>query len=193
MNNNELATIAADKLTRSLGKSSLDDLVAARTRRSLLLVDVSGSMGERIQSGERKIDALRKVVATLQETTRFPLAAFGTHTAGQVEVVDVVPEPQGGTPLDLAIDFANAQGATQLVVVTDGEPNDEQAAFSSARRFGGRIDVFYIGNANTRGSRFAAELAAMTGGTCGLTDLGGAPKVLAGKIMLALGDGSENI
>jgi Mg-chelatase subunit ChlD len=189
-----VATKAAlDQLNKSLERSSLDDLVQARTRRSLLLVDCSGSMSDRVRTGARKIDALRKVVETLRTTHPVPLAAFGISGDRQVDVVDAVPEPSGGTPLDLAIDFGAEQGATHLVVVTDGQPNDEDAAFESARKFGGPIDVFYIGDGNDRGSKFAAKLAAMTGGSCGLTDLVGAPKVLANKIILMIGDGSDSI
>jgi len=196
-NNDGLATTATsalDKLNKALAKSGLDDLVKARTQRALLLVDCSGSMADTIRHGEeRKIDALRKVVSTLRETRAFPMAAFGVRCAGQVEVVDTVPEPQGGTPLDLAIEFATAQGANKLVVVTDGEPNDERMALRAASAFGGPIDVFYIGDGNDRGYRFCVELAKQTGGTCGLTDLNGDKKALAGKIQLALGDGSEAI
>jgi hypothetical protein len=205
-NNNVTATDliatqnAIEKLNKSLAKNSLDDLVKAKTQRSLLLVDCSGSMGEIVTdpNGDRsirKIDALRKVVDDLRKTHPVPVAAFGVRAQGQVEVVDVVPEPQGGTPLDLAILFGRDQGATRLVVVTDGEPNDESSAFEAARQFGGPIDVFYVGHHYGRGPKFAAELAAMTGGAYGLTDLGsdGGQKALAGKITLALGDGSEII
>jgi Mg-chelatase subunit ChlD len=202
-NNNVTATDliatqnAIEKLNKSLAKSSLDDLVKAKTQRSLLLVDCSGSMGEIVQNpGERairKIDALRKVVDDLRTTHPVPVAAFGVRAQGQVEVVDVVPEPQGGTPLDLAILFGKDQGATRLVVVTDGEPNDESSAFEAATQFGGPIDVFYVGHRHGRGPAFAKELAERTGGTYGLTDLGSTSgtKALVGKITLALGDGSE--
>lgn len=184
---------ALDRLNRSLTiGDSLDDLVQARTRRSLLLVDCSGSMADRIRSGERKIDALRKVVTDITATARQPLAAFGVRCHGQVEVVDTVPEPQGGTPIDLAILFGKAQGATHLVIVTDGEANDSEAAYRAAETFGGTIDTFYIGNGGDSGARFAKTLAEMTGGTAHLTDLG-KPKELAGKLTLALGNGADII
>ena len=193
MSNLATTKSALDRLNRSLEKSSLDDLVKARTQRALLLVDCSDSMGIRVRTGERRIEALRKVVTTLRETHSVPMAAFGLRGAEPVAVVDSVPEPQGGTPLDLAIEFGTEQGATKLVIVTDGEPNSEEAALDAARRFGGPIDVFYIGNGNDRGFRFCKELAETTGGTCGLSDLGigGGQKELAGKIRLAIGDGSE--
>ena len=179
---------AIESLNRSSEKSDLDDLIRG-ARRSLLLVDCSGSMGGVIRSGDRKIDALRKVVTTLRETHPVPVAAFGVGGYG-VEVVDVIPEPCGSTPLGAAIEFGTAQGATHLVVVTDGEPNSEEDAFTAARAFGGVIDTFYIGDGSDRGSKFCSELAKMTGGTANLTDLG-KPKELAGKIVLMLGDGTD--
>jgi Mg-chelatase subunit ChlD len=193
--NEALATMAAlDKLNKSLAKTSLDDLVKARTRRSLLLVDASGSMGDHTREGVRKIDALRKVVDTLRETHPVPMAAFGLRGSNHVDLVDRVPEPSGSTPLAEAIDFGKVQGANHLIVITDGAPNPpESCVFESARRFGGSIDVFYIGDGNDRGAAFCKELAELNGGSCGLTDLVGAPKVLAGKILLRLGDGSGSV
>jgi hypothetical protein len=188
----DLATTqsALDQLTKSAGRSSLDDLVKARTRRSLLLVDVSDSMSSPIRTGGRRIDALRKVVADIRTTHPVPVAAFGLTGGAAVDVVDSIPEPQGSTPLDLAIEFGAAQGATHLVIVTDGEPNSEEAAFSAARAFGGQIDVFYVGDGEDRASRFCRELAAMTGGASDIADLGDVKK-LSGGIAGLLGDGSD--
>jgi Mg-chelatase subunit ChlD len=181
---------ALDRLNKSLEKDSLDDLVAARTKRTLLLIDVSGSMDQRLRTGDRRIDALRKVVTDLRDTHRVPLAAFGLRGGNPVDVVEFVPDPQGSTPLAEAIDFGKLQQATHLVVVTDGEPNCERSAFAAARAFGGAIDVFFVGDSGTRGEEFARELAAMTGGTSGTADLG-KPKQLASSIRLLLTDGTE--
>jgi Mg-chelatase subunit ChlD len=178
---------ALDQLNKSLEKKSLKDLVRARTKRSLLIVDCSGSMREPIRSGERKIDALRTVVKNLRETHPVPVAAFGTREG--IVLVDTVPEPSGMTPLHSAIDFGRREGATHLVVVTDGLPDSEEAAFAAATTFGHPIDVFYIGDGHDRGSRFAAELAKLTGGTAHLTDLG-KPKELSTKIAGLLGEGA---
>lgn len=182
--------LAVIKLTKSLARTSLTDLVKSK-RRSLLLVDVSGSMAEGIRTGGRKIDALRTVVTTLRETHPVPVAAFGIggRYGAAVALVDSIPDPSGSTPLAEAIDFGAAEGATHLVVVTDGIPNSESAAFASAEVFGGPVDVFYIGDGNDSGARFSERLAMLTGGSVNLTDLG-TPKALAGSIRLLLGDGT---
>jgi Mg-chelatase subunit ChlD len=179
--------MALDKLTQSLAKSDLDDLLRG-ARRSLLLVDCSGSMGDHIRTGGRKIDALRTVVANIRETNPVPVAAFGADGA-DVQVVDSIPEPCGGTPLARAIQFGAYEGATHLVVVTDGIPDSQSAAFAAASDFKNPIDVIYIGDGNDHGAKFCQELARMTGGTVNITDLG-KPKELAGQIVLMLGDGN---
>jgi Mg-chelatase subunit ChlD len=183
---------ALDRLNRSMAKTSLDDLVAAKTKRSLLLVDCSGSMGAHIMTGGRRIDALRKIVAGLLETHPVPVAAFGLRGSHPVDLVDVVPEPAGSTPMDLAIDYGRTEGATHLVVVTDGEPNSVDLALDAARRFGGPIDCFYVGDGNDFGLRFCQQLAKLTGGTANLSDLG-KPKELAGQIRLLIGDGTDQL
>ena len=194
MTNNALTV--TDQLKKTTQRSSLDELVAARTKRSLLLVDCSGSMADIIvdrreggfTSGVRKIDKLRKVVAELKQTHNVPMAAFGVHGSG-VELVELIPEPSGLTPLHKAIDFGRIQEANHLVVVTDGEPDSEPAALEAARQFGGTIDVFFIGNDGSRGAMFCNRLAKQTGGSCGVTDLTGEPKKLAAGIAGLLGEG----
>lgn len=181
------AQTALDALNKSAGKSDLDALLRG-ARRSLLLVDCSGSMDENIRAGGRKIDALRSVVATLRESNPVPVAAFGA-LGSDVQVVDSIPEPSGGTPIHRAIDFGRREGANHLVIVTDGIPDSQDAAFASARGFGNPIDVFYIGDGNDAGARFCRQLANMTGGTANITDLG-KPKELAAKMLLMLGDGN---
>jgi Mg-chelatase subunit ChlD len=176
---------AVDRLNKSLSKSSLDDFLNAG-RQSLLLVDCSSSMSAYIRTGGTRIAKLRQVVDDLREQGPVPVAEFSGRG---VRVVDSVPAPQGGTPLADAIEFGHREGANHLVVVTDGCPNSETAAFDAARRFANVIDVFYIGDGNDRGARFAEELAKMTGGTAHLTDLCDGKKLTAG-IRALIGDGS---
>jgi len=183
------AQAALDKLTSAASKNSLDDLVKARTRRSMLLLDVSGSMNNLLISGGTKIDSLRSVVTALQEQHPVPVAAFGGELCAIVDA-GAIPTPRGGTPLHKGIDFCRQQGATHLVLVSDGIADSQSRAFEAAKYFRGPIDVFYIGNGDDHGAAFARELAELTGGTVNLTDLGGEPKLLANKIAGYLGEGS---
>src|SRR4030095_9997385 len=182
------ALTVTESLTKTTQRSSLDELVTARTKRSLLLVDVSGSMDHPTSEGLRKIDQLRNVVRDLLETHPVPVAAFSD---GVRLVGDHIPEPSGSTRLDSAISFGRRQEANHLVVVTDGEPDSKTAALEEARLFGGAIDVFYIGDPGSRGAEFCAQLAKATGGSCGITDLTGEPKKLAAGIAGLLGAASE--
>lgn len=178
---------AVDQLKASTSAMSLKSLVRGRVKRSLLLVDASGSMNNYTAKNERKIDVLRQVVKDLREQHPVPVAAFGVKNG--VEVVDMVPEPHGGTNMHTAIDFGAAQGATHLIIVTDGQPDSESLTFEAAARFGKPIDVFYIGDGNDFGADFAKRLAAATGGAANVTDLG-MPKQLTSAIAGLLGDGS---
>jgi len=197
MTNTLVPTVSAlDRLKRTAQRSSLDELVTAKTKRSLLLVDVSGSMDNWTKAGERKIDALRKVVDKLRSTHPVPMAAFGLeggqrHNRQSVALIETIPEPSGMTPLAEAIDFGRMQEANHLIVVTDGYPDSAERAFEAADRFANPIDVFFIGDEGDSGAKFCAELAKRAKGQCGVTDLTGEPKQLAGKIIALLGDGSE--
>lgn len=186
---------ALARLDRSLAKGSLSELARA-SRRSMLLADCSGSMADFIGNGQRKIDALRTLHADLTDTHNLPTAAFGIETYGgnaPIRLMDhgmALPEPSGMTPIHLAIEFAHAQGADHIVLITDGIPDSEDRAFAAARAFGHPIDCFYIGNGRDAGAQFARRLADMTGGSINLTDLTD-PKALKAGIIGLLGDGSN--
>jgi Mg-chelatase subunit ChlD len=180
-------TAAVDRLKGSLAKGSLADLVRSR-RRSMMLVDTSGSMNEFTKTRQTKIDALRQTVATIRQSHPVPVAEFNSIT--QLIEGEYIPNPRGGTQAAKAINFCRAQGATHIVMVTDGQPHDRYEALDAARAFGGPIDVFYIGGAGDYGADFCRELARITGGTCNITDMT-APKELAGNVTKLLGDGSN--
>jgi Mg-chelatase subunit ChlD len=180
----------AERLAGTLARRSLSDLVKTRMQVSLLVVDCSGSMAETTDKGERKIDALRTVVAEVRERVACKVLAFG-H-AWQPEIVDAVPEPSGGTPLHDAITTAKGHRATHLIVVSDGIPDSQTAALEAARDFGGKIDAVYVGPKGGPGPQFMQQLAGLTGGTSDALDL--AQKELVGKRILGfLGAGQSQI
>ena len=187
-----ISQAALERLNRTVEKDSLDDLIKARTRRSLLLLDCSSSMGGPVPgTPERRIDALRTIYADLRKTHQVPTAAFGPWGM-ETQLIDDIPEPAGGTPLHRGIDFAREQGANHLVLITDGEPQSEAMAYTAAAAFGHPIDVFFIGDETSSFAAFCRELARRTKGSAGRTDLAGeGRKALTGKITLLLGDGKD--
>lgn len=178
----------ADRLAGTLARRSLTDLVKSRTEVRMLVVDCSGSMAQTTDKGERKIDALRAVVAEVRERVGCKVLAFG-H-AWQPEIVDSIPEPSGGTPLHDAIHAGKSHRATHLIVISDGIPDSQSAALDAAREFGGKIDAVYVGPKGGPGPKFMQQLAGLTGGTSDALDL--AQKELVGsRILGLLGDGSD--
>jgi hypothetical protein len=157
------------KLERSLQAKSLDALMAVAGEDAFLVMDHSGSMKEKLRNGKRRIDALGEVVADIKSGGCDPqMVAFaGNYWDGGN--CFMVAEPQaecgGGTPMGEAIEFAKANGATRIVMISDGVPCDREHAMRAAMDFGGRIDVVFVGNPGESGSAFLNKLAAATGGT----------------------------
>jgi hypothetical protein len=151
---------------------SLRDLVRARTsENSALLIDVSMSMGAMMRNGETRIQGLREVVTGIQNKRPSTMIAFGLcmretdhplEPMKEVGFVNEVPEAQGSTPMGQAIDFAAANGFGRVVVISDGGPTDD--AMGAAGRFGGRIDVIFVGDPGDPGFHFLETLAKSTGG-----------------------------
>lgn len=179
------------ELAKTSQHTSLDDFAKAGRKRSILLVDVSGSMNEPARSGRRRIVELRTVVAELRETHPVPVAAFGLSGDVTVKLVDSIPDPDGFTPLHDAIDFAKASGATHIVVVSDGRPDSMSLAKEAGRKFGGPIDTFYVGG-DDEGAAFMKGLAELTGGSSNVTDLG-ETRFLVSKIRGLLGPGTPQL
>lgn len=180
------------KLNQSLRVGSLTDLIRVRQNENvLLLLDCSGSMDSRIANGQTRSAALGDTVRGIQSEKELKMAQFGSGHEPSFVTMNAIPPPCGGTPLHLAIDFGKSNGHARLIVISDGCPDSEHAALEAANRFGGRIDVVFIGNKGERGEAFLLSLARTTGGESFTGDLTN-PKQLAGKIVGLLSDGKDD-
>ncbi len=176
--------LVKQRMRRSLTSSSLDDLVKAKKkgRKSFLLYDYSGSMDEPVGGSHtgsltRKIDALRSIDKTLTDSgVNILRIGFGES----VGFIQQIPKPAGMTPLHKAIQFAAVEQAEHLIVVSDGAPDSEQLAMEEAIRFGGPIDVFYVGPPGQRGEDFLNELCNATGGSYAPADLADQKQLTSG-------------
>lgn len=189
-----MTTTALATLKKSVKATTLADLVRVKTSEHVfMLLDCSSSMGDGMRNGQMKIDGLRDVVATIKQRQPVTMVAFGPAFDGRaVFFTDAVPKPAGSTPLHEAIDFARAQGAGRILVVSDGQPNSAFHASDAAEKFGGVIDTVFVGNPGGEGSAFLAKLAADSGGVSFEGDLS-EPRELGTKIAgLLNGDVEED-
>lgn len=129
---------------------------------TVVLLDCSGSMAESAGT-QRRIDVLRAALDYALSGGE-TLVAFSSHPT-EISSPAALPQPSGGTALHLAL--AHIQGRTprQTLVISDGRPNDEQAALDEAARLSGQIDVIYCGpDDDAQAIAFMRRLATVGGG-----------------------------
>ena len=126
--------------------------------RPILLLDVSGSMAQ-IVNEKRKIDILRETVINFIGVRMFVFSTYTTETK-------YIPEPQESTDLTNAFRYLKSyiNKDTNLVLVSDGEPNDSESALNEAKSLGIPVNVVYIGNLGSSGEDFMKRLARLTNG-----------------------------
>lgn len=183
-------------MTTDLVRKQLETSLESSTLKSLqrelgadnpmLCLDLSGSMDARMMNGKTRIVGLREVLASIQGV---PMIAFGGVETSEPRFVDRAGDSGGGTPLHAAIALAKTYGATRLVVISDGLPDDGPRAMDEAKSFRGKIDVVFVGDTDSAegrlGSQFLDELARATGGQRIVGSLV-ETKAITGKVMLFL-------
>lgn len=141
-----------------------------------LLLDISGSMDNRIPSEEegvepRAIEVLFKAVRETPECAGLKPFVFGSDC----HPIELIPSEEdalnfntsGSTNLGGAFEAVKRSGFYSAILVTDGVPDSEQYAITSA--IGMRLGIIYIGPPPVPG--FLKRLAEATDGTFALADL----------------------
>jgi Mg-chelatase subunit ChlD len=158
----------------------------------VVIVDLSGSM----QAKDSR-DRQQRYLVAFQELERLQ-----HDLPGKIAVIGFADTAQffpggkpvmglcgGSTNLAGALDFARMADAPgiRFVVISDGEPNDREAALKAARKFKGKIDVIFVGPSDRpHGRKFLEQLAAASGGKTVTADR---VKELAKSVHLLLGEG----
>lgn len=171
--------------------------MSTATALSALLIDTSGSMAYPVGPRQRidiAADVLRMILAKTPHArvvifNSYPIELVGLEpTARSLKL----PQAGGGTAVHLALDLVAAMTPKpdKVVVVSDGEPDDDQAPLRSACALAPcEINAFHIGpNNDTAAVSFMQELARAGGvpGTSGARSLEDAA-ALAAEITLLLG------
>jgi hypothetical protein len=83
-----------------------------------------------------------------------------------------LPSVGGGTDLAAALTMAALAWPSEVIVISDGLPRDEQAALDAAQTIPGTISVLFIGDeGDQQGADFMRRLAMVGGGMFAHKDL----------------------
>lgn len=159
---------------------------------AVLLADCSISMALTDGGdGKRRIDRLAELIAYILQRTRLQgLVCFNDRPLEiALEGHLLLPEPDGTTALDLALDYVRtiSPRPSSAIVVSDGQPNSEILALEAARSLQPMpIDAYYCGaEGDGPALAFMEQLARVGGGRWGRFDLA-EPRQLGEEIRLQI-------
>lgn len=152
-------------IAKDTGKSLAQTFISADI---VVLVDTSGSMGTRdSRDHQSRYEVACEELAALQASLpgKVAVISFSDRT---MFCPDGVPfNLRGGTDLAGALKFARVADVPgmRFVVISDGEPDEPQAALHEAAKYKARIDVIYVGSEILpTGRDFLINLAKASGG-----------------------------
>lgn len=126
--------------------------------KSVILLDVSGSMDEMAYQGMRKIDMLRQAMNRPLDTNEVVIAFHSV--VEMIKDLQSIPKPGGGTALHKALEEAIKFSPKTTLVVCDGRPDSKDQALSAAKKLPGIINTLYIGrDDDLEAIQFMADLA----------------------------------
>jgi Mg-chelatase subunit ChlD len=161
-----MTTIEKAKNSMTKAPRSLAEMAKKKSEEKigfLLICDCSGSMKSADAPGrKRRIDVLRAAISEMAGDIK--IIAF----ADFAKIVHDLPEPSGDTCVAAAIQIAAVLRQNRhVILLSDGEPSDEEAALKEAARFGQPISTIFCGPEGGPGEDFLRRLAAATGGKFG--------------------------
>ena len=135
---------------------------------AVIICDTSGSMSAcDSRGGKSRYEILLEELAKLQRDMPGKLAVIAFSSTVMFCPGGTPYQLHGGTDLAGALRFAKIADVPgmRFFVISDGQPNDEQAALAEAARYKATISTIYVGPENeTQGRQFLAQLAQAAGG-----------------------------
>jgi Mg-chelatase subunit ChlD len=137
---------------------------------AVVIVDVSGSMDARdSRGGKSRYDVALEELAALQQALPGRVAVIAFSSIAIFVPGGRPPFLGGSTNLADALQFAKVAdvptGDMRFFVISDGEPDDRDAALQVAKTYHNKISTVYVGpEAHPVGREFLEKLAGITGG-----------------------------
>lgn len=140
----------------------------------VVIVDTSGSMAAQdSRGGKSRYDAACGELAAIQAQRPGKIAVIAFSDDAVFCPSGVPIYLGGGTDMAKALQFAKIADTPgmQFILISDGEPDDENKTMAAAKTFKNRISTIYAGpEANPIGREFLQRLAAATGGQTATAD-----------------------
>lgn len=134
----------------------------------LVLLDVSWSMeNDDARGGRTRHEVAEEELIRLQNTNEGKIALVCFSSTTQVCFDGRPVKANGGTDLAHGLSSIKMVDGTgiKILVISDGEPDNEQKALNVAKTFSSPINTLYIGPERERGGRaFLDKLSAQSGG-----------------------------
>lgn len=135
----------------------------------VVIVDTSGSMGSQDSTaGRSRYEQACKELATLQESMPGKIGVISFNDTATFCPGGVPLQPHFGTNIAAALKFAkiaDIPGGMRFILISDGAPDNPEAAMAEARKYHNRIDTIYVGpESNPTGRDFLQRLSAASGG-----------------------------
>lgn len=139
-----------------------------KSSNSVILLDISGSMGE-VVGGKRKIDILRQAVN--RQLINEVVLVFSSG-CDRIASSQLIPEPFGGTAMHLGLQQAASYAPSHTLVVSDGQPDCQRQTLLAAQKLSGVISTLYIGDdADIEAIAFMSKLARIGCGRSEVCDI----------------------
>lgn len=152
-------------LARQEGKSLAETFVNADL---VVIVDTSGSMNTHdSRNGKSRYEVACEELAALQANHPGKIAVLSFADEVVFCPSGIPINLGGGTDMVKVLQFAKIADVPgmQFILISDGEPNDEQQTLAVARTYRNKISTIYVGSEeHPTGRDFLQRLAAATGG-----------------------------
>jgi hypothetical protein len=134
---------------------------------ALVMVDTSGSMMMNdCQNNRSRYDLACEQLIRLQGDLPGKIGVISWDSGARFCPGGVPTSPCGGTDMAGVLRFVKPADNTsiKLILISDGEPDDEDKALKLAGQFKSKIDTIYCGPESGYGREFLRKLAMATGG-----------------------------
>lgn len=136
----------------------------------IVLIDVSASMLAEddlvFQNSQSRYKKACNQLAKLQSENPGKVCVIAFSDRQTFEASGIARWPNGSTDIAGALRFVKPVDGLdcKIVIISDGEPDDDASAITKARGFQSKIHTIYIGPENGSGADFLKRLSAVTGG-----------------------------